>query len=291
MDAVEAPEIIRSAPFAFRGFHALYFLPMPNIEKHQPGSFCWIELATSDQSAAKNFYGTLFGWSFRESRMGPGDFYTIFQRQERDVAAGYTLREEERKQGIPSHWMLYIAVESADATAQRVEPLGGKLLVPPFDVASYGKMAVVQDPTGPVISIWEPRENRGTGIAGVGGTFCWADLSSPDPIRAAKFYRELFGWKMKTDNDDDPASGYQHIQNGEQFIGGILPAPKDSKIPPHWLSYFLVTNCDLSAAKAKELGAGFLLPPTTVPNVGRMAVVVDPQQAVFALFQPAPREQ
>ena len=107
-----------------------------------------------------------------------------------------------------------------------------------------------------------------------------------DPARAAKFYGELFGWKATSDNDDDPASGYQHIQNGDDFIGGILPAEKDSTIPPHWLPYFQVANCDLSAAKAKELGAGFLLPPTTMENVGRMAVIADPQQAVFAVFQP-----
>ncbi len=264
---------------------------MPIVEKHRAGSFCWIELATSDQKAAKNFYGTLFGWSANDTPMGPGDFYTIFQLEGRDTAAAYTLRKEQRSQGVPSHWMLYVAVDSAEATAARVTELGGKVLVPPFDVASFGKMAVIQDPTGPVFSIWEPKGNQGTGITGVGGTLCWADLSSPDPARASKFYGELFGWKMTSDNDDNPASGYQHIQNGEEFIGGILSAEKDSKIPPHWLPYFLVANCDLSAAKAKELGAGFLLQPATMENVGRMAVIADPQQAVFAVFQPLPRKK
>jgi hypothetical protein len=188
--------------------------------------------------------------------------------------------------------MLYVAVESAEATTKKVEELGGKVLCPPFEVASYGKMAVMQDPTGPVFSIWEPKENTGIGIAGVGGTLCWADLNSPDPMRASKFYNQLFGWKITSDNDDNPASGYQHIQNGEDFIGGILPVTEsDSKIPPHWLPYFQVANCDMSAAKAKELGAGFLLPPTTMENVGRLAVVVDPQQAAFAVFQPMMRNQ
>lgn len=265
---------------------------MPIVEKHAAGAFCWIELATSDQKAAKQFYGTLFGWSANDSPMGPGDVYTIFQLENRDAAAAYTLRKEQRSQGVPSHWMLYVAVDSAETTAKKVEGLGGKVLVPPFDVETFGKMAVIQDPTGPVFSIWEPKGNKGTGIAGVGGTLCWADLSSPDPTRASKFYSELFGWKMTSDTDDNSASGYQHIQNGEDFIGGILPnTESDSKIPPHWLPYFMVANCDMSAAKAKELGAGFLLQPTTVENVGRMAVIADPQMAVFAVFQPMPRKQ
>lgn len=265
---------------------------MPIIEKHPPGSFCWIELATSDQKAAKVFYGTLFGWSANDAPMGPSDFYTMFQLEGRDAAAAYTLRKEQRAQGVPSHWMLYIAVDSADATAKKAGVLGGTVLAPPFDVATFGRMAVIQDPTGPIFSIWEPKANPGTGIAGVGGTLCWADLNTPDPVRAAKFYHELFGWKFTSDTDDDPPSGYQHIQNGEEFIGGVLPnAGRDSKIPPHWLSYFLVTDCDLSAAKAKELGAGFLMPPNTLEGVGRFAVVADPQNAVFAIFQPLPRKK
>jgi hypothetical protein len=265
---------------------------MPTVEKHLPGSFCWIELATSDQKAAKDFYGTLFGWNANDSAMGPGDFYTIFQLEDRAAAAAYTLRKDQRSQGVPSHWMLYVAVDNADSTARKAEEAGGKVLCPPFDVASFGRMAVIQDPTGPIFSIWEPKENNGTGITGVGGTLCWADLNTPDPVRAAKFYGDLFGWQMTSDNDDNPLSGYQHIKNGEEFIGGVLPSTDgDAKVPPHWLAYFLVTNCDMSAAKAKELGAGFLLPPMTMEGVGRMAVVADPQQAVFALFQPLPRKK
>jgi uncharacterized protein len=265
---------------------------MPIVEKHAPGSFCWIELATSDQKAAQNFYSTLFGWTANDTPMGPGDFYTIFQLEGRDVAAGYSLRKEQRAQGVPSHWMLYVAVDHAEKAAGKVEQAGGKVLVPPFDVASYGKMAVIQDPTGPMFSIWEPKGNKGTGMAGVGGTLCWADLSTPDPARAGKFYSEVFGWKISSDTDDHPPSGYQHIQNGEEFIGGILPnAESDSKVPPHWLAYFLVSNCDLSATKAKELGGSFLMAPTTLEGVGRFAVIADPQSAVFAVFQPLPRKK
>ena len=265
---------------------------MAIVEKHAPGSFCWIELATSDQKAAKTFYGTLFGWSANDAPMGPGDFYTVFQLEGRDAAAAYTLRKDQRAHDVPPHWMLYVAVDNADSSAKKAADLGGNVLVAPFDVATFGKMAVIQDPTGPVLSIWEPKGGKGTGITGVGGTLCWADLSTPDPATAANFYAGLFGWKATSDTDDDPPSGYQHLQNGEEFIGGILPTKdRNSKIPPHWLPYFLVTNCDLSAAKAKQLGASFLMPPMTMEGVGRFAVIADPQNAVFAIFQPLPRKK
>ena len=68
---------------------------MTNINKHPAGSFCWIELHTTDQPAAKGFYGSLFGWEPQDMPMGPNDFYTIFKLQGRDAAAGCTLRPEE----------------------------------------------------------------------------------------------------------------------------------------------------------------------------------------------------
>lgn len=113
---------------------------------------------------------------------------------------------------------------------------------------------------------------------------CWADLSTGDPAKAAKFYEDLFGWAAKP-GEHDP-SGYLHIQNRGEFIGGIQTAEqRNSQAPPHWLLYFQTPNCDQSAQQAKQAGATLYMPPTTVPNVGRMSIVADPQGAVFAIFQ------
>jgi predicted enzyme related to lactoylglutathione lyase len=264
---------------------------MPHIDKHAPGSFCWIELSTTDQTAAKNFYGALFGWRVNDAPVGPDDFYSMFKLEGRDVAAACTMRPEQRSQGVPPHWMIYVTVDSADATAGRAAQLGGKVLAPAFDVYDVGRMAVLQDPAGATFSIWQAKKSHGTGITGVDGTLCWADLSTPDQAQAGKFYAGLFGWKMVEDKDDDPASGYMHIVNGEDFIGGIPPAAhRDPHTPPHWLAYFQVSNCDATAAKAKQLGAKFYLEPMTFDDVGRMAVLADPQRATFAIFQATPRK-
>lgn len=264
---------------------------MTTIDKHPPGAFCWIELATTDQPAAKNFYTSVFGWTANDAPMGPDDFYTIFKLQDRNVAAGYTLRPEQKSQGVPPHWMLYIAVENADASAKKAAQLGGKVLAEPFDVFDAGRMAVIQDPTGAVFSIWQPKTSQGIRVKNEEGAFCWADLSTADPTRAREFYSRLFGWQMIEDTDDKPASGYIHIKNGEDFIGGIPPAEHRNKdIAPHWMAYFQVSDCDATAAKAKSLGVTFYLEPMTMESVGRMAIMADPQRAVSALFQPMPRK-
>jgi uncharacterized protein len=258
---------------------------MSNIEKHAPGSFCWIELGTTDQNAAKSFYQALFGWQANDMPMGPGDFYSMFRLEGRDAAAAYTLRPDQRSRGVPPHWMLYVAVENADTAAQRAAALGGQVLAPAFDVFDAGRMAVLQDPTGAAFSVWQAKTHTGIGISSVDGTLCWADLNTPDRERAGQFYSGLFGWELGKE-DEEPAHAYWHIKNGEEWIGGMTPAAHlNPNAPPHWLPYLLVSDCDASAAKATDMGAKLYVPPMAIENLGRMSVLADPQSAVFAIFQ------
>jgi uncharacterized protein len=256
---------------------------MANVDKHIAGSFGWVELDTTNQNAAKSFYTTLFGWGGIEVPMGPGDTYFIFQLKGRDVAACYSMRQDERDQGVGVHWNLYIATDSADQTSAKAAQAGGTILMPPFDVPDAGRMAVIQDPTGAVFSLWQGGKTQGLGIVGEPGALCWADLGTPDPDRAAKFYSTVFGWKVER-GENDP-SGYLHIKNGEHFIGGIPPA--HTKTPPHWLIYFMVADVAATAAKAAQLGAKILMPAQDMAGVGTWAIVADPQGGVFAIFKSA----
>ena len=259
---------------------------MTNVDKYPTGSFCWLELATTDQTAANKFYGNLFGWSQADMPIGPGEIYTMFKIGDRDAGtAAYTLRNEQ--QGMPPHWSIYIAVENADAAAKRASELGGKVCVAPFDVFDVGRMAVVQDPTGAAFYLWQAKQ-KPNAVTGVDGTLCWADLSTPDPDQAGKFYSGLFGWELEKSEHD--SSGYLHIKNREQYIGGVPPTKHRQPGPAHWLPYIQVSNCDAIAAKAKQTGATFHLEPTTMEGVGRFAVIADPQGAVFAIFQSLPRK-
>jgi predicted enzyme related to lactoylglutathione lyase len=260
---------------------------MTNIDKNPTGSFCWIELHTSDQNAAKTFYGSLFGWEANDGPIGPNDFYTVFKLQGREAAAGFTLRPDERSRGVPPHWEIYVTVESADAAVAKARQLGGEVLGPePFDVMDAGRMAILHDPTGAVFCVWQAKKSTGIRIAGVHGALCWADLSTPDVKRASDFYSGLFGWQVITDPKDP--SGYLHIKNGEHFIGGIPPASyRQPGVPPHWMAYFQVDDVDASASKAKEMGAKLYLPPMSMEGVGRFSVIADPQGAAFAIFKSA----
>ncbi len=133
---------------------------MPNIDKHPAGSFVWVELGTTDQAAAKNFYSSLFDGTPTTCRWVQPSNTTIFRLEGRDTAAAYTLNPEHEK-GVPPHWNLYISVADADAAAARAAEVGGKVMGPPFDVFDAGRMAIVQDPTGAMFCLWH-HANQGT---------------------------------------------------------------------------------------------------------------------------------
>ena len=255
---------------------------MAIIEQHKNGEFCWFELGTSDQAAAKTFYTGLFGWSFNDFPMGPEGVYTIFKLQDRDAAACYTPHPEHHK-GVPPHWAVYVQVESADAAAAKTTESGGKAVVPPFDVFDLGRMAVLQDPTGAVFQVWQPKKNKGTGITGVNGTVCWGELRTNNTAMATAFYTGLFGWKTK---DSTPPGEYTEWLNSGQPIGGMMTIQAEwGPVPPHWAIYFQVDDIDATIAKAKASGAKVEIPATPIPNTGTFAGLSDPQGAHFLVIQ------
>ena len=254
----------------------------------QPGAFCWFELATTDQQAAKKFYGDLFGWSAHDNQMGPEETYTIFQLGGAHVAAGYTLRPNERTQGVPPHWLIYIAVDDADAAAERARTIGGKVLAGPFEVADSGRMALIQDPAGVVFGVWQGRKEPGIVMTGAANTVCWIDISAPDQAATSAFYASLFGWQMVEGKSMNPASAgdYYHIVNAGQMQGGVPPPEmRDPHAPPHMLMYVEVVDCAAMEQKAASLGARVYMKTMKIGENGWMAVLADPQGATFALHQ------
>jgi len=251
---------------------------MATFQTHAPGSFCLFELSTPDQAAAKRFYTSLFGWVCSDNHKSPVGVYTMFTLDSRDVAGAYTQFKRQTADGIPPYWDIYISVTSVDETAKKAAELGGKVVMAPFDVSTYGRMAVIRDPAGATFCIWEPRTIIGVETKNEPGSFCWVDLITQDPDTAAKFYTGLFGWTLLPGE-----GGYLHLKNGEDFIGGIPPAHPGA--PPHWMSYVQVKDCDATVAKARELGANILVEPMPIGTVGRMCVLKDPQGAAFALFE------
>jgi predicted enzyme related to lactoylglutathione lyase len=241
---------------------------------YAPGTFCWVDLATSEQGAAKDFYGALLGWDYDDVPIGDGAVYSLAKLGEH-VVCGLATRPDA---SVPPHWNCYVAVESADASLARAVELGATAVLEAADVGPPGRLAVFQDPQGAILSLWQPGERIGADLVNEVGALTWNDLLSPDVEGSAAFYRELFGWEIA----EVPGSGGQYygIANQGNRNAGLMPSPPGAH--PVWNLYFAVEDCDAAVAKAGELGGALVMGPMDVP-AGRFAIVRDPQGAVFSV--------
>jgi uncharacterized protein len=258
-----------------------------DVTSHAPGTFSWPELSTSDQKAGVAFYRALFGWDVNDSPMGPTEVYSTFQMRGKAVGAAHTQRPEERQMGVPPHWNSYVAVANADETAKKAESLGAKVFAPPFDVMDYGRMAVLQDPTGAVFQIWQAKKHIGAEILNEPGALCWTELNTRDTKAAEVFYTKLFGWGVKHSAPSTQMEYTEFSVNGMPGIGMMaMVAQMPAHVPSYWMPYFQVADADASVEKAKALGGSITVPPSDIPGTGRFAIVSDPQGAMFAVFTP-----
>ena len=259
---------------------------MADFDAHVPGTFCWPELSTTDQKAAAAFYRGLFGWDVDEQPIGPTETYSMFQMRGRSVGAAYSMRAEERAHGVPAHWGSYVSVANADEAAARAQQLGATILAPPFDVMDAGRMAVLADPTGAVVSVWQSNKHPGAQILSETGALCWTELATRDTKAAETFYTQLFGWTAKIGGAGTAMEYTEFNNQGQPGIGMMrMPDQMPASVPPYWMPYFQVDDCDASVAKATATGASVRVPPTDIPNAGRFAVMTDPQGAVFAVIK------
>jgi predicted enzyme related to lactoylglutathione lyase len=245
--------------------------------EYAPGTPSWVDLGTSDLDAAAAFYEGLFGWDCQSA--GPeeetGGYRMFFYKGRPQAGLG-----PQQNPG-PPYWTTYVSVADADETAAKVEPAGGVVIVAPMDVLDVGRMAVFADPTGAVISIWQPGTHPGAGVVNEPNTLCWNELSTRDTAAAQKFYEAVFGWGVS----DNAGGQYFEWQNAGATVGGMMPMPPSmpSEVPSHWLVYFAVSDTDAAVATATKLGGGVTMPATDM-EPGRIAVMSDPQGAMFAVI-------
>jgi predicted enzyme related to lactoylglutathione lyase len=248
--------------------------------QYTPGTFCWTDLSTTDQDAAKAFYAALFGWEAEDLPVGDGAVYSMMRVDGKDVAAISAQQPQQREAGIPPTWNSYVSVESADAAAQRAGELGATVHAPPFDVLDSGRMSVIQDPQGAIFLVWEPRQHFGAALVNQPGALVWNELSTPDIDGATSFYGGLFGWTVEeAPNTPEPYFG---IKNGDANNGGIREHNQPNT-PPHWLVYLGCEDIDSTLAKLDELGGSKMMGPMDI-QIAKIAIVLDPQGAAFGLY-------
>ena len=248
----------------------------------------WIDLATTDAGAARDFYSKVFGWKIEVDPDPQYGGYAMGKLGDKQVAGiGPKMSPEQ-----PTVWTLYIGTDNADDLAKKVQAAGGKVVAPPFDVGPQGRMATFQDPSGAFISAWQPRAMNSTLPVGEANTFGWAELNARGVDKALPFYQKLFGWTVKKSDMGPDSPPYNEFQLGGESIAGGQEINKmaPASMPSYWLVYFAVADVDKSFKTATQAGGREMVAPMDFPG-GRFAIVSDPQGAAFGLLKmaPAPR--
>ncbi len=257
---------------------------MPVRTSYAQGTPNWVDLQTSDQDAAKAFYAGLFGWTYDDQPMPEGAVYSMATLGGHSVAAIAPQQPEMMAAGVPPMWNTYLATDSVDDAVAKAEAAGGKVAMAPFDVVDAGRMAFVLDPAGAAVALWQAYQHIGASLVNEPGTVIWNELLTTEP-NVVTFYADVLG--VTTSAMDMGAGEYTLFEVGGQMVGGTT-APQMPGVPSHWHVYFAVADADAAAAKVTELGGSILAEPFDTP-VGRIAVVSDPQGAVFSVIKSAPQ--
>lgn len=255
---------------------------MPQRDEAPIGAPCWIDVFTSDPDKIRAFYRDLFGWTSEET----GDEYGGYINFRKDGVLVAGCMRNDGQSGTPDVWSVYLATDDAKAATDAAAANGGQVLLPAMDVGELGTMAMVSDPGGAAIGIWQPGAHRGFGVHGETGTPAWFELLTRDYDASVEFYRQVFRWDTHVAGDT-PEFRYTTLGEGEAQLAGIMDASAflPEGVPAHWSIYFAVEDADAALAKISELGGSVVRPAEDTPY-GRLAEAADPTGAHFKLIQP-----
>lgn len=248
------------------------------------GTFVWYEHMTRDVKQAISFYSDLLGWKTQPF----GDDYTMWVGSQGPLGGVMALTDEAAKEGARPAWMAHVQVADVDATVGRVPGLGGKVLRAPTEIPTVGRFAVIADPQGAHLLVFQPSHAMAPHDLSKDGEFCWNELLTSDVDAALRFHGALFGWKVLEELNMGPMGTYRVFGLGDRGIGGVMRIPKGDPMPPTWVYYASTSDLDAAIGRATRKGGKVINGPVEIPGGGRIAQLTDPQGVVFALHQ-APR--
>jgi predicted enzyme related to lactoylglutathione lyase len=262
---------------------------MSERDSYEHGMPCWVDHASENPGEAVAFYAALLGWETEDTMPpeAPGHYFMARLRG-RDVAA----ISSQALAGAPPAWNTYIAVDDADAAAERARAAGGNVLAVPFDVFDAGRMAILQDPSGAVVSVWQAGRHRGAGIVNEPGALAWNELTTREVEASQQFYAAVFGWRSVPLEVAGGRYFTWHLAGSgapdpQQAIGGLMPMDGDlwpTDLPAHWMTYFAVADADASTERARAAGGLVSIAPFDT-LAGRIAVLNDPVGAVVSIIR------
>ena len=255
---------------------------MFTVTNYPHGAFCWVDLSTHGGSDAVDFYSQLLGWESEAIDAGFGIPYTLF-RQDGYVVAGLAWLPAEMSE-IPSAWNNYVSVDDVDALMPTVTEQGGQIVEPPFDVPDGARIALIRDPGGAALCLYEPRGNVGAGLVNTPGALCWNELWSADLQASKDFYSALIGWTFE-DGPGNPV--YTTIFNNGRRNGGILSMNEEmaAETAPTWVPHFSVADIKAAARHIVEGGGAVQVGPRDDGDGKRWLLFTDPHGAHCYLMQ------
>ncbi|MDQ3368846.1 MAG: VOC family protein [Myxococcota bacterium] len=252
------------------------------------GRFVWYELLTTDRDAAIAFYTEVIGW--RAQPFGT-EGYSMFLGSQGPLGGVALLPDAAKQLGATPYWQANVQVEDIDAAITTVRALGGTIHVAE-DVPTIGRIAVIADPQGAVISLFAPAAEVPAHDVTQPGEFAWHELYTTDYEAAFGFYNQIAGWERLGSFDMGPMGTYLLWGRGGVQLGGMMTMPPGMKtpdgrvVPPSWMYYVTTADLDAALARATAAGGRVLNGPMEVPGGARIVQLLDPQGAAFALMTP-----
>ena len=189
---------------------------MPTIDAHDPGTICWIDLASTDAAGATEFYCELFGWTATEPIENAGG-YRMLLHDGRQVAGLAPVWGDTDG----SAWSTYVASADADETCAAAVASGGDVVMDAMDVLTAGRMAVLRDPAGAQVSVWQAGDHQGYEVHGEPGTPIWSELMTRDLASAARLLPRPSSAGRRS-RRTSTASRYTVWKRSGQLVGGAL---------------------------------------------------------------------
>lgn len=246
---------------------------------HPLGAPCWIDLSTSDLERAQQFYGAVFGWTFESAGPEYGGYVSAFV----DGVQVAGLMPNDPQWNMPDGWNTYLHTADADATIEAITAAGGFSCGGAMDIPAKGRMAMVTDPTGGMIGLWQPAQHLGFEATGVAGAPVWHQLTTRDFAGTLDFYRAVFGWQTHVEADSDEFRYSTVVFDGEQRIGvmdgGAFMAADE---PSNWCFFLGAEDVDKAQQLIVDNGGSITRPAEDTPY-GRLVSVADPTGAGFNL--------
>ena len=257
---------------------------MATRERAPEGAPCWADLWTSDVEGARRFYGEVFDWVADAPNPEFGGYF-MFTRDGVPVAGAMG---DMPGMAATNSWKIYLSTGDITRTVEAAAAGGAQVVSGAMAVGDIGIQAVLLDPTGAHLGVWQPLVFAGFTVLAEPGTPGWFELQTRDHQAAVEFYRSVFHWDLNVAGDSDEFR-YTTMRNpdGGEDLAGIMDARNVMAVdqPASWSVYWVVGDIDATAEKAARLGGQVLSPPGDTP-FGRLATIADPCGAEFKLHAP-----